>query len=194
LLSYRNHVTFQRLSIKTTYTEAELIEGLKAHSEPVYGYLYDQYSKALFSIILQIIPQTEAAEDVLQEVFLKIWQNISTYDSSKGRLFTWMLNITRNHAIDRVRSKDFNKQAKTISIVDNVYSNEPSVESRIDDSGLKSVLKSLPEENRKLLELAYFQGYTQDEISKMLTMPLGTVKTKIRSTIIQIRKIIGVKI
>lgn len=194
MLSCINLVTFPRLLIKSTYTEAELIEGLKAHSEQVYGYLYDQYSKALFNIILQIIPQTEAAEDVLQEVFLKVWQNISSYDSSKGRLFTWLLNITRNHAIDRLRSKDFNKQAKTISIADNVYGNEPGVESRIDDSGLKNILKTLPEENRKLLDLAYFQGYTQDEISKMLEMPLGTVKTKIRSTIIQIRKIIGIKI
>jgi RNA polymerase sigma-70 factor (ECF subfamily) len=182
------------LLLKTTYTEAELIEGLKAHNEAVYGYLYDQYSKALFNIILQLIPQTEAAEDVLQEVFLKIWQNIHSYDSSKGRLFTWMLNITRNHAIDRIRSKEFNKQSKTVFIADNVYSNEPGVESKIDDSGLKNILNNLPEENRKLLELSYFQGYTQDEISKMLAMPLGTVKTKIRSTIIQIRKIVGVKI
>lgn len=181
------------MSQELSYTEAELLTGLQSHDEQAFSFLYDHYSKTLYNIILQILPQQEVAEDVLQEVFLKIWQNISSYDTSKGRLFTWMLNIARNQAIDRTRSKEFNKQAKTITITDNVYTKEKGVTSSIDDIGLKKTLNNLPEDNRKLLELAYYQGYTQDEISKILNIPLGTVKTRIRTTLIHLRKILGGK-
>lgn len=174
-----------------TYTEAGLLKGLRAHDEQAYSYLYDHYSKALFSIILQIIPQQEIAEDVLQEVFVKIWQNIQSYDASKGRLYTWMLNIARNQSIDRTRSKDFNNRGKTIELSENVYSGKEGTEIKIDDVGLQKTLSNLPEESRKLLELAYFEGYTQEEIAKIMGIPLGTVKTRIRSTIIQLRKILS---
>ena len=173
-----------------TYTEAELLQGLQSHDEQAFSFLYDRYSKALFSIILPIIPQQELAEDVLQEVFVKIWQNIQSYDETKGRLYTWMLNIARNLSIDRTRSKDFNNRSKTTELSENVY-NVRQVEIRMDDVGLKKTLSNLPKENRRLLELAYFQGYTQEEISKILNIPLGTVKTRIRSTIIQLRKILS---
>lgn len=176
-----------------TYTEPELLEGLQLHDEQAFSFLYDRYSKALFSIILQVIPQQELAEDVLQEVFIKIWQNIKSYDETKGRLYTWMLNIARNQAIDRTRSKDFNNRSKTTGLSETVYNQQKAVESKVDDIGLKKILSNLPEENRKLLELAYFQGYTQDEISKKLNIPLGTVKTRIRATIIQLRKILSIQ-
>ena len=172
------------------YTEAELLAGLQSHDEQAFSYLYDRYSKALFSIILQIIPQQEIAEDVLQEVFLKIWQNIRSYDETKGRLYTWMLNIARNQAIDRTRSKEFNNRNKTTELSEIVYTERQTVNAGIDDVGLKKTIGNLPDENRKLLELAYFQGYTQEEISKILNIPLGTVKTRIRATIIQLRKIL----
>jgi RNA polymerase sigma-70 factor (ECF subfamily) len=179
------------LTQTVTYTEAELLQSLQLHDEQAFGFLYDRYSKALFSIILQVIPQQEWAEDVLQEVFVKIWQNIKSYDETKGRLYTWMLNIARNQAIDRTRSKDFNNRSKTTELSENVYNNSQGAEAKMDDVGLKKMLSNLPEENRKLLELAYYQGYTQEEISKMLNIPLGTVKTRIRSTIIQLRKILS---
>ncbi len=173
-----------------TYTESELVEKLKAHDEQGFSYLYDHYSKALFGLIYGIIPHAETAEDVLQEVFLKIWQNIRSYDTSKGRLYTWMLNIARNGAIDRTRSKDFNKQSKTVDLSETVY-NKESGKLSMDDVGLQKVLQQLPEDNRRLLQLAYFQGYTQEEIAGMLGIPLGTVKTRIRNTIIQLRKLLG---
>lgn len=182
---------YLQLIQKAAYTEAELLYLLQARDEQAYSYLYDHYSKALFSIILQIIPQQELAEDVLQEVFVKIWQNIKSYDSAKGRLYTWMLNIARNQAIDRTRSKDFNNKGKTIELSETVYSDKLGTETKIDDTGIRKVINGLPEENRKLLELSYFQGYTQEEIAKMMNIPLGTVKTRIRTTIIQLRKILG---
>ena len=164
---------------------------LKAHDQGAYGYLYDHYSKSLFTVIYQVLPQTEVAEDVLQEVFIKIWQNVGAYDASKGRLYTWMLNIARNSAIDRTRSKEFNKQAKTTTLTENVYNGKDGLNITINDIGLKKTIERLPEENRRLLQLSYFQGYTQEEIAKMLGIPLGTVKTRIRSTLLQLRKLVG---
>lgn len=174
-----------------TYHETELIERLQSHDQAAFSYLYDHYSKALFTVIYSVVQHAEVAEDVLQEVFVKIWQNVGSYDSSKGRLYTWMLNIARNSAIDRTRSKDFNKQNKTTELTDNVYGDKDAVHSTINDIGLKKTLERLPEEGRRLLELSYFQGYTQDEISKMLGIPLGTIKTRIRSTLLQLRKLVG---
>jgi RNA polymerase sigma factor (sigma-70 family) len=174
-----------------TYRETELVERLQAHDQAAFSYLYDHYSKSLFAVIYGVVQQTEVAEDILQEVFVKIWQNVRSYESSKGRLYTWMLNIARNSAIDRTRSKDFGKQSKTTELTENVYSEKNAVHSSINDIGLKKTLERLPEESRRLLELSYFQGYTQDEISKMLGIPLGTIKTRIRSTLLQLRKLVG---
>ncbi len=172
------------------HNEDELLKRLKLHEEQAYQFLYDHYSKALFVIIKQIITQQEAAEDLLQETFVKIWQNIHTYDGSRGRLYTWMLSIARNLSIDRTRSKEFNKQSKTATLQDTVYTSVPTEEARVVDIGLRKVLSTIPEENARLIDLAYFKGYTQEEIAKILAMPVGTVKTRMRSAIANLRKII----
>ena len=180
-----------RLSEVTTYNEAELLQGLQAHDEQAFSYLYDHYSKALFAVILPFVQQQDVAEDILQEVFVKVWQHIQSYNESKGRLYTWMLNIARNHAIDRIRSKDFNNQSKTTALPVNVYNNADG-DSKIGDVGLKKTLSNLPDDSRVLLELAYFQGYTHDEIAKITGLPLGTIKTRLRNTIIKLRKILTI--
>ena len=173
------------------YTEQELLEGLRQHDQQSYSYLYDNYSSALFTVIFNIVSMQELAEEVLQEVFLKIWQNIDSYDVRKGRLYTWMINIARNQAIDKTRSREFSNQTKTTGLTDNVNEINVVHESGPKDIGLLQTINKLPDENRKLLELAYFQGYTHEEISQMLGIPLGTIKTRIRTTIIQLRKILG---
>lgn len=172
------------------YNEDELLKRLKLHDEQAYRYLYDNYAKALFVAIKQIIPQQEIAEDLLQDTFVKVWQNIHTYDGTRGRLYTWMMSIARNLCIDRTRSKEFNKQSKTATLQDNVYSSAPTEEATITDTGLKNVLKSIPEENARLIDLAYYKGFTQEEIAKILVMPVGTVKTRMRAAISNLRKII----
>jgi len=172
------------------HNEEELLKRLKLHEEQAYTFLYDHYSKALFVVIKQIIPQQEVAEDLLQETFVKVWQNIHSYDGSRGRLYTWMLSIARNLSIDRTRSKEFNKQSKTTTLQESVYPSVPAEEVRITDIGLKKVLSSIPEENARLIDLAYYKGYTQEEIAKILVMPVGTVKTRMRSAIANLRKLI----
>jgi RNA polymerase sigma-70 factor (ECF subfamily) len=172
--------------------EEELIEKLKLQDEQAFSYLYDHYSKALFSVIYQMIPQQDIAEDILQQVFLKIWKNIQLYTASKGRLFTWMLHIARNQAIDHTRSREFQEQGKTISISESVYNNKNESAGSIRDSGLNKILEKLPADNRKLLELSYFLGYTQEEIAGILNIPLGTVKTRLRTIIMQLRKLMEI--
>ncbi len=175
----------------STYTEADLVEKLKGRDEQDFNHLYDNYSKSLFTIIYQIIPQQEVAEDVLQQVFVKIWKNIGMYDAAKGRLFTWMLNIARNQTIDYTRSKEYNNLSKTVSIDNSVYTADKAATNEVRDVGLKKLLEKLPAEHRGPLELSYFLGYTQEEISQILEIPLGTVKTRLRTIIIQLRKILG---
>ena len=181
----------QRLSSKPTYSEAELVHLLKEQNEQAFGYLYDNYSGALFNIIMQIVPDRENASDVLQEVFINIWKKISTYDPVKGRLFTWMLNIARNASIDKIRSKAYQDSRKNQALPEDVhaYSNQ-SVRPVTDDYGLRRLVNKLKEEQKVLVELSYFQGFTHEEIARSLNIPLGTVKTRIRSALTQLRILI----
>ena len=176
---------------KIKYSEQELVALLNEQNNDAFNYLYDHYSGALFTIINQIVPDKDTASDVLQEVFVNVWRKISTYDETKGRLFTWMLNIARNAAIDKVRSKGYRDNQRTQPIAEGenagmTMSSNPAV----NDVGLKKVLTTLNEEYRKLIDLSYFQGFTHEEIAKMLGIPLGTVKTRIRTAISQLRTMI----
>ena len=176
---------------KTTYGEAELVTLLQQRDNKAFTYLYENYSGALYGIINQIIPDKESANDVLQEVFLNIWKKIETYDTSKGRLFTWILNIARNAAIDKIRSKSWQNDLKNQSLPDDVNTlKNQSVKMDTDNMGFKKVLGKLKEEQRTLIELSYFQGYTHEEIAKGMSIPLGTVKTRIRSALLQLRTMI----
>ena len=172
------------------YTETELVLLLKQRSRNAFSYLYDNYCGALHSIILNIVNEEELANDVLQEVFVKIWKQIESYDSSKGRLFTWMLNIARNASIDTIRSRSYQNTRQNRELTEDVYMAGGTSEIRTDQIGLRKMVHSLKEDYRVLIELSYFQGYTQDEIAKTLSIPLGTVKTRLRSALIQLRNII----
>ena len=178
------------MEIAKKYSEPELVQLLRQRSRDVFSYLYDNYSGALYSIILNIVNDEELANDVLQEVFVKIWKQIDSYDTSKGRLYTWMLNIARNASIDTIRSKGYQNSRQNRELTDDVYASAGTSETRSDQIGLRKIVHNLKEEYKVLVELAYFQGYTQDEISKMLGVPLGTVKTRLRTALIQLREII----
>jgi len=178
------------LEPKIKYSEQELVALLKEQNNDAFNYLYDHYSGALFTIINQIVPDKDTASDVLQEVFVNVWRKIGSYDETKGRLFTWMLNIARNAAIDKVRSKGYRDNQRTQSIAEGESGMAMSSNPVVNDVGLKKVLTTLNEEYRKLIDLSYFQGFTHEEIAKMLGIPLGTVKTRIRTAISQLRTMI----
>jgi len=152
--------------------------------------LYDNYSGSLYSVILNIVPDRDLANDLLQEVFVKIWRQIETYDNAKGRLFTWMLNVARNASIDAIRSKNYQQSQQNRELTENVIDESGSIETNTDKIGLRKIVQKLKQDYRVLVNLAYFEGYTQDEISKMLNIPLGTVKTRLRSALIQLKEVI----
>lgn len=174
------------------YSEEELIHLLKNRDQSAFAYLYDNYSAALFGVIFKMLEDRELAEDVLQEAFIKIWNNFANYDSLKGRLFTWMMNLTRNLTIDTIRSKGYKKQSKirnTENSVDNISNNANTAES-FDALGIRKHLTLLKNDQKQIIDLAYFGGFTQEEISNTLGIPLGTVKTRMRTAIFELRKVL----
>lgn len=156
--------------------------------------MYDHYSGALYGVVLRIIRDEEIAREGLQDSFLKIWEKMDSYDSSKGRLFTWMLNVTRNLAIDRTRSKEMSKARKTdgLDLSVNKINRLEKVELQVETIGLKDSLQRLPEEQQFVIEHLYLKGYTQAELAEEFNIPLGTVKTRTRLALIELRTILKV--
>lgn len=186
------HLEGKIFIIKTNYSEEELIVLLQEKSETGFHHLYDHYSGALYGVILRIVQSKEYTEEVIQDVFVKIWNSIHQYDSSKGRFYTWMINIARNTAIDYLKSKGFQNQLKNQPLPDFVYNTaELSTTNKSSDFiGFSNVLESLEVDKQELIDLAYYQGYTQNEISEKLKIPLGTVKTKMRNALIKLKDLL----
>lgn len=142
----------------------------------------------------RIVSDHKVAEEVLQDAFVRIWDRIDHYDESKGRLFTWMLNLARNLAIDRTRSREMSVARKTGGIDSYVHKIEAraNVEQATDAIGLGDSLGKLPEELRLVIEYLYLKGYTQSELAKEFDIPLGTVKTRVRMAMNQLRTLLNV--
>ena len=175
---------------KISLSEEELVRKLKSQDTVAIQALYDMYSGALLGVISRVIQQTEVAEDLLQETFIKIWNSANSYDSSKGRLFTWMMNIARNLSIDKLRSKDFKNSTKNQDLENNVdfIDTQREVTFNADVLGLKEMVTALKPDLYKVLDMVYFKGYTHVEAAEELNLPLGTVKTRIRMAILELRK------
>jgi len=144
--------------------------------------------------VSRVIQKEEVAEEVLQDVFLKIWDKIESYDPAKGKLFTWMLNLARNQAIDKTRSKELSKEGKT-SGIDNLVNRiekREFTEQGIDSIGVSDILNVLPKEQKFVVEHLYFKGYSQSELADEFSIPLGTVKTRLRLAMKQLRSIVKV--
>lgn len=178
------------MSEEIVYTENELVNSLKLRRNDAFKHLYIHYRGSLFNIINQIVPDTETANDVLQEVFITVWNNIDKYDPEKGRLYTWLLNLTRNAAINKTRSKNYKNFLKNADISNyvNTIEGKSNSHQNINQIGLRKEVNKLKDEYKVVLELAYFHGCTQEEISKALDIPLGTIKTRIRNALIELRK------
>ncbi len=152
--------------------------------------LYNMYAENIHGVINTIIGNPERSEEICQDVFVKIWDNSHNYNPSKGRFFTWILNIARNAAIDELRSKSHKNWKKNLStnyFVGNIEEHD-DMNPQMDIIGLKKLLKGLKEKCTELLELLYFKGFTQKEAAEQLNIPIGTVKTRNRSCISKIRE------
>ncbi len=172
--------------------DTEIVALLQQKDERIIGLLYERYSAALYGIISNLISNEAVAQETLQDAFVKIWHHADKYDAQKGRLFTWMVQIARNTAIDTLRSGQFKRGDKTESIPDYVSNDARlSEEQRSKDSGLRRVVQQLDEQHRRIIELLYFYDYTQKEVGEELNIPLGTVKSKVRKAITQLREILA---
>jgi RNA polymerase sigma factor (sigma-70 family) len=173
------------LKLLKTYTEAELVTLLQLRSEEGFSYLYDHYSGAISGIIFSIINDLNASEDVLQDVFVRIYRKVEQYDAEKSRLYTWMAQIARNAAIDWKR--------KTVNQPGSI--NQKSLEDlsvavtsiNTDVADVRTWIIKLAKPEQDVLVLAYLEGYTQEEIGQILQIPLGTVKSRIRSGLLKLR-------
>jgi RNA polymerase sigma factor (sigma-70 family) len=170
--------------------QKELVGRLKEKDEQAFATLYRNYSNALISIIKQVIhDDTELAKDILQDAMVKIWNNIGQYDATKGTLFTWMMNICRNVAIDKTRSKDFKNQSKNQSLVVSPESGtNRSVSPMPELIGVRKMLEILEPTHREVVDVVYMLGYSHAEAAEILNLPIGTVKTRLRNAVIELRK------
>lgn len=168
-------------------TQDQLIQGLQAGSQQTVGVLYDRYGAALLGVVLRIVKDQELAENVLQDTFVKIWKSGASYDQDKAGLFVWMARIARNTAIDATRSAYFKQRSKTTDAEQLVYMSSTDG-FRPEHIGLREVLGKLDDKYRILIEKAYFEGYTQQDIEKELDIPLGTVKSRMRQAMILLRQ------
>ena len=156
--------------------------------------MYDHYSGALYGVVFRILRNEDIAEEVLHDIFLKIWDKFDQYDPTKGKLFTWMINIARNQAIDKTRSKEISKDQKTRGIdkVVNKIDSRGYTEQRVEDIGVKDIIKNLPDEQQFVVEYLYFRGYSQSELAEEFNIPLGTVKTRLRLAMQTLRTTLNV--
>jgi RNA polymerase sigma factor (sigma-70 family) len=170
-----------------TYNDPEtaLVASLVARDTKALDILYSSYSASLLGIVSKVVKQEEVAQDVLQESFIKIWNSIGQYDASKGRLFTWMSRLVRNTAIDHLRSRGQINSLKNDDLSDfTVQINERyQILYHPEFIGLKQLIEVLTPEQKLILDMVYFQGYTQLEVSTVLNIPVGTIKTRIRMSI-----------
>jgi len=172
-----------------TDPESTLVASLVARDTKALEMLYSSYSASLLGIVCKVVKQEEVAQDVLQESFLKIWNSIGQYDATKGRLFTWMSRLVRNTAIDHLRSRGEINSLKNDELSElTVEINERyQIIFHPEFIGLKQLIEVLTPEQKLILDMVYFQGYTQLEVATALNIPVGTIKTRIRMSIKTLR-------
>jgi RNA polymerase sigma-70 factor (ECF subfamily) len=179
------------VEVKEDIEQRELIKQLKNGDKRSFELLYTNYSSALYGVVYRILQTEDAAADVMQETFVKIWKKIDSFDENKGRLYTWMLNIARNTAIDKVRKLKREGRVE-IQTFENFVGNSTIHQTTmsVDHLGVKEVVEQLDEEYKVIIDYLYFGGYTQQEVSDELNIPLGTVKTRARTAMKKLRKIL----
>ena len=178
--------------------EIELLKRVAAGDQVSFAELYDRFSGVLFSTAYRVLNNQQAAEDVLQDVFIQIWEKASRFDPARGKPITWAVTLTRNKAIDRLRSvqrrnrlqDDVQREAETSEQFDDRNSFEALLSG---ETGrlVRAAVKSLSKDQREAIELAFFSCMTQAEIAERLSEPLGTIKARIRRGMMKLREVLG---
>lgn len=172
---------------KQSWADTQLISAVRAGDEQAMAQVYDRYSSIVYSVALRVVGDTGAAEDILQEVFMQLWRNPGAFDSSRGSLPAWLAVIARHRAIDWLR-----KRRPETDIADVIVSVEPDLASDAERNRslekIRGSLGTMPQVQRSALEMAFFEGLTHSEIADKTGEPLGTIKTRIRSGLLALRK------
>jgi len=172
---------------QTATADLVLVSGIRSRNESAMSQLYDRHSAIVYCVALRVLGDTGAAEDVLQDVFIQLWRNPGLFDSGRGNLGTWLSVIARNRAIDVLR-----KRRPESELDDVVVSVEPDLAGDAERSRamekVRAALVVMPSSQRSALEMAYFEGLTHSEIAAKTGEPLGTIKTRIRTGLLQLRK------
>jgi RNA polymerase sigma-70 factor (ECF subfamily) len=168
--------------------DEELMQRLAYRDLVAFRALYDRYGNLVYSAALRVVRDAQIAEDMVQEIFLRIWRKPESYVAQRGRFVTWLTSVTRNRAVDEVRSRGRRFRHETASPEEQerelpaAEQDDPALTAELSDQRrlILAALKQIPAEQREIIELAYFGGLTQQEIADLLSQPLGTVKTRIR--------------
>ena len=170
--------------------EAALIARIRAGDQGAMAVLYDRYSSVVYAVALRVLGDTGAAEDVLQDVFIQLWRHPEAFDASRGRMSAWLAVIARHRAIDALRKRRPSEELDEVMVsVDADLENAADRSMAMDK--VRKVLGLLPGEQRKALEMAFFEGLTHTEIAARTGEPLGTIKTRIRAALLSLRKAVA---
>jgi RNA polymerase sigma-70 factor (ECF subfamily) len=176
--------------------DLRLLLRVRERDQSALSELYDRYSPLLYAMVLRVVKATDEAEDLLQEIFLQIWNKASLFAVERGSAYTWIVTIARRKAIDRLRSKDMINKGVSLdnddnffAIPDAAYTANPlsaTINSEY-ESLMREGLEQLSVDQRTVIELSYYEGYTQEQIATQLGAPLGTVKTRMRQGLLKLR-------
>ena len=180
-------------------TDAELMNLLTQGNQIALEALYERYSRAVYSFSLRIVGDAQVAEEILQEVFIRAWQQGGSYQSVRGSLITWLLSITHNLSIDEMRRRKRRPQKAESEEPETILASLPDEGLGVEEevwlaslrTAIQEALQQLPAAQREAIELGYFQGLTQREIAETLGEPLGTIKTRMRLGMLKLREQLG---
>lgn len=177
--------------------DAELLRAIARGDEESLATLYDRYRTILFGLLIRILNNRAEAEDVLQEVFVQVWQRARDFDENRGKGFTWLVTLARSRAIDRLRS--LGSRSRTVE--EATRETKDTIVDAIEDAinnergaAVQAALRELPEEQRAALLMAYFDGFSQSEIAERTNIPLGTVKTRMRTGMAKLREVLAPRV
>jgi RNA polymerase sigma-70 factor (ECF subfamily) len=179
-------------------TDYELMRGIAGGDEAALAELYDRYSRLVMSVAVAVLGDRATAEEVVFDVFLRVWQNAAGYDPAQAKVSTWLTRLGRNRAIDRLRRESVRPSAHSVAFCDDTSppadrapgDPETAAHLALERQRVRAAIAQLPEEQREVLALAFFQGYTHREIAGLLEQSLGTVKGRIRGGMIRLRELL----
>ncbi len=179
--------------------DLRLMKRIVGRDQQAFAGLYDRYAPVIYTMVLRMVKSTAEAEDLVQDIFVQIWNKAHLFAESKGSVYTWVMTLARRKAIDRVRSQDYGNRGesvddeeKPVDIPDTAYEANPLIAtvSREYEELMRNSLAAISPEQRTVIELSYYDGYTQAQIAERLQLPLGTVKTRMRQGLITLRDLL----